>query len=202
MPLKVELENLPDESIVVVLSPGIGSCGNSSRQQLHESDVVSTCHPACLTNGDPVGWLVVALADKDPLLRPGIQLAEVPFVVDESTGPDSPQKGQGSVLAEHSVVRRVATDSLVWQVVESKHYGGRHFPPKKLPQRSSVQHAPGHVHYRVPVRFAEVVLFQSVGRAEVLNDRRDFAVAVVIVGDDLTTTIGAQMLEAKPERYD
>ena len=34
------------------------------------------------------------------------------------TGPNSPQKGQVGKFAEHPVVRRVATDGLVWQAVE------------------------------------------------------------------------------------
>ena len=71
---------------------------------------------------------------------------------------NSPQKGQVDVFTEHPVVWRVAADGLVRRAVEYKHRGGYHFPNKKLRQRSSVKHAPGHVHDRALVSFAEAVL--------------------------------------------
>ena len=64
------------------------------------------------------GRLVVVLVDENPLSRAGVQLAEVPFVMDEATGPHSPQKGQVGVFTEHPVVRRTTADDLVWQVAE------------------------------------------------------------------------------------
>ena len=41
----------------------------------------------------------------------------------------------------------------------------------------------------------------SVGRAELLNDRRGLAVATVVVDDELAVAIDAQVLNAKSERH-
>ena len=59
---------------------------------------------------DPVDRLAIAVADEDPLTRPGVYLAEVHFVVDEATGPDIPHNGQIGLFAERPVVRRTIPD--------------------------------------------------------------------------------------------
>ena len=78
---------------------------------------MSAYHLAHRGEVDPVGWHVVVVADEDPLSRPGVLLAEVLFVANEATAPDSSSKGHVGVFAERPVVRRVPTDGLNRQAV-------------------------------------------------------------------------------------
>ena len=55
--------------------------------------------------------------------------------------------------------------------------------------RSSVQHAPGHVHNCAPNPFAEAFWLWAVGRVEMLDDHLRLAVVTVVVGDDCTTKL-------------
>ena len=107
-------------------------------------------------------------------------------------GLNSPKKVQIKAFVEYSVVRR-AVNGLVRQAVESKHRGGRHFPPKRFGSAGFIQHSPGHIYDRALISFAKLVLLRNVGRQQLLDDHRVLAVVVVVVGDEFTDTIGTQV---------
>ena len=64
-------------------------------------------------------------------------------------GPRRVRKYQVNIFAEPPTARRVTADSFSRRVVEWKHSGKCHFPPKKLKQYSFVYFALVHVRSRV-----------------------------------------------------
>ena len=77
------------------------------------------------------------------------------------------------------------------------------FPPRRhFGSAAPVQEASCQVHYHASITFAEAILLRSIGRGELLDDHRGLATVAEVVGDELSTAIGTQVLEAKTERYE